>query len=344
MNQQFLLYRLINGYYYSDFHGKKFKVVTPTAKIKYEANIYFNKIQDEIKYHERDDWLSEIKRQKILSHFGIWNNTKQQRLEELEKNQEELKLGLFLGFNVKKTKELFEKELQTNRRETLSLYNCKDTYKDLTKSFFLLKCKNHFLLKHTVYLRGRLFFRRKDTNPFVLDNFLSQYSYERIFDKIPKLIRSYEWSNYWTASKGRLIGNPTKDLNDEQLFAINSNLSLDSIRKHPECPNSYILDNPDATEGWVISQSRKRERDAKLQKAENALQGKNKEAGEVYFMADKEQTSKEIHDLNDPASKQFIKEMEQFADQELGKGKKKIDWVDIPAVQKRKMREKEGRL
>ena len=61
-------------------------------------------------------------------------------------------------------------------------------------------------------------------------------------------------------------------------------------------------------------------------------------------MAGQEQTAKDIYDLNDPASKQFIKELETYADEQISQGKKKVDWVDIPVVQKRKMREKEGRL
>ena len=344
MNIQFLLYRLINGYYYTDFQGRKLKVVTPSAKIKYEANIYHDQVQQELKFHEADEWLSEVRRERILNHFGIWNNDKEKRLKELEKNQEELKLGLYLGFAIKKNRELFKKELKNNRKEVAKLYSAKDTYRDLTKEFFLTKCKNHFLLKHTVYLNDKLFFRRKDINCFILDYFLGQYSYERIYDQIPQLIRSYDWTNYWTASKGRLLGNLTKDLNDEQLFAINSTLSLDSIKKHPECPTNEVLLDPDATDGWIISENRKRERESKLQKAEGSLQGKSKDASEVYFMAGQEQTAKDIYDLNDPASKQFIKELETYADEQISQGKKKVDWVDIPAVQKRKMREKEGRL
>ena len=101
MNVQFLLYRLINGYYYTDFQGRKLKVVTPSAKIKYEANIYHDQVQQELKFHEADEWLSEVRRERILNHFGIWNNDKEKRLKELEKNQEELKLGLYLGFSIK---------------------------------------------------------------------------------------------------------------------------------------------------------------------------------------------------------------------------------------------------
>ena len=90
---------------------------------------------------------------------------------------------------------------------------------------------------------------------FYFGLFFGQYSYERIYDQIPQLIRSYDWTNYWTASKGRLLGNLTKDLNDEQLFAINSTLSLDSIKKHPECPTNEVLLDPDATDGWIISEN-----------------------------------------------------------------------------------------
>lgn len=344
MTNQFILYRLINGYYYSNFQGRKLKVVSPSAKIKYEASVYQEKVKNDLRFHEPDEWITDIKRQRILNYFDIWNNEKENRLKELEGKQDDLKLGLYLGFGVKKNRELFIKELDNNRKEVNKLYSFKDTFRDLTKDFFLIKCKNHFILKHTVYLNDKLFFNQKGMNAFVLDNFLNQYVTERIYDKIPKLVRSYDWNNYWTASKGRIIGNATKDFNDEQLFAINTSLSLDGIKKHPECPNSDILNNPDATDGWIINQNKKQEREAKLQKAEDSLQGKNKDASEVFFMADKEQTTKEIHDLNDPASKQFIKEMEAYADQQLNKGKKKVDWVDIPAVQQRKMREKEGRL
>lgn len=340
MLNQFLLYRIINGYYYSTFRNHRLKVVAPSAKIKYRANIFYEHLKDKLKYHEPDEWLSENKRSMILNFNQIWSNEKQKQLEDLEKKQDTLKVGLYLGFSVTKNREMFRKELEKNRRQVNELHFAKDTYIDTTKEFFLTKMKNLFILKNTVYFKNELFFKDRKNNAFLLEHFLQQYMTERIYQHIPKLIRSHDWANYWSASKGRITGGLVKNLNDEQLYAINASLAFDNIKKSYECPNQEILNDPDATEGWVLYQNKEREKDKKRQAAEDSLKGKSKDANEVFFMADSKEEEQEIYGLNDPANRKFIKEMQTYVNDELAKNKEKVEWVDIPAVQKQKMREK----
>ena len=337
-NVNYLLFRIINGYYYSDYRGKRLKVTNPTATLKYRAERYVNHVKEQIKFGDSNDWLSEQKRMMFLNYNQIWDNDKQKELDRLIKNQDQIKVALYLGYKVKQNREMLKKELGNNREQTARLQNLRDTYIEHTKRFFLEKQKNLFMLKNTVYKNDKLFFKNKSL--FMLEDFSYHYISEKIFSQIPILIRSPEWATYWNVAKSKIISCPTRDWNDEQIYAVNASLALDNIIKHPEAPNDEILKDPDATEGWVIHQNRKEERDKNLQSAEDKLKGKSQEANEVFFMADNIEEQRDIYDLNDPANRKFIREVEKFAEENKGEHK----WVDIPVVQQRKVREKEGKL
>lgn len=336
MKNEFLLQRIINGFYFVKYQNKKFKVLTPTSKLRYKTQMYCDNIIDSLKFSEAHDWLSEQKRMQILNYFNIWNSDLEQQLEKLTKNQEQLKVGLYLGFKNKKNRDIFRKKIQDNLQEINALTIKKATYQEYTKEAFIEKVKNYFLIKHTVYLDNKLFLLKED-NFNNLQKFLNIVSENNIYHHIPNLIRSTAWLDYWNISKSRIIKKHVTDWSEEQLFAVNSSLSLDSIKKHPEAPDKEILDDHDATEGWIYHQNKKDEKEKKKKAIEENLEGRAKEKSEVFVMTDSKEEEQEIYDLNDPMKRRHIRKWQEYISQQ-GEGKK-IDWIDIPEVIQEKKRE-----
>ena len=335
MDNQFLLQRVINGFYFINYQSKRIKIVTPTAKLRYKTQIYCNSLVDSLRFAEPRDWLSEQKRVQILHYFNIWNQESEEKLDLLNKNQEELKVGLFLGYKNKKNREIFHKKISSNNQEIQTLILAKETFNEYTKQAFIDRLKNYFLIKNTVYMNNKLFLKNED-NFYILQQFLNLIAANNIYDHIPKLIRSSQWLDYWSVSKSRIIRKHVTDWSEEQLFSVNSSIALDSIKKHPECPDSHVLEDTDATEGWILYQNKKDEKEKRKRNIEDNLEGKGKDASEVYVMSNSQQEDKDIYDLNDPMKRRHIKKWQEYVE---GQGDKKIDWVDIPAVIEEKKRE-----
>ena len=340
MTNEFLFHRILNGYYYSYFHKKKLKVISPNASIKYRAQRYETHVRDKLKFHDPKDFLSEQKRAQILNFYKIWVPEDEEELKKIDKDQEQLKVALYLGYKHSGNRKMFQKKIADNNKQINELLFKKDTYKEYTKEYFVNKMKNIFLLRNTVYIGNKLYFKKYRLNNFIVEHYLNQYISERIYNEIPKLIRSDIWSNHWSASNGRIIRTPIKDWNDEQLMAINSSRGLFNIYKHPEAPDADIMSDPVATEGWIIYQNKKAEKEKKIKQVEDSIEGKGKDAGEIYVMSNSKAEEQEIYDLNDPANRRFIKQTQTYVQNELEKNPdKKVEWVDIPAVQQQKLKE-----
>ena len=123
-------------------------------------------------------------------------------------------------------------------------------------------------------------------------------------------------------------------------MAINSSRGLFNIYKHPEAPDADIMSDPVATEGWIIYQNKKAEKEKKIKQVEDSIEGKGKDAGEIYVMSNSKAEEQEIYDLNDPANRRFIKQTENYVNDKLKDNPDgKVEWVDIPSVQHQKLKE-----
>ena len=335
MDNELLFQRIINGFYYISYRNKQLRIVTPTSRLRYKAQRYCKNLENSLKFEQPADWMSEQKRMQILHYFNIWNSDLDEQLDQLYKNQKDLKLALFLGYRNKNNRKMFKNKINNNNSEIYDLEARKSTYTEHTKKFFLERAKNFFLIKHMVYLKDKLFLINED-NFIVLQHFLGVISSNNVYDDIPHLIRSGIWSDHWMASKGRIIKKHVTDWSEEQLFAINSTIALESIKKHPEAPDKEVLEDPDATEGWIIHQNKKDEKEKKKQQIESSLEGRSSDKDEVYVMTGSREEEQEVYDLNDPMKRKHIKKWQNYI-AEQGQGKT-TDWVDIPEVIEEKKR------
>jgi len=98
MDKNRILSRLLKGYYFVKVKNFKLKVKPPTVYVENKAALYHDKILEDLKFDDSQDWLDEDKRMFILTINKIWDNSQQKELYTLLDDIIILKKELFKNF------------------------------------------------------------------------------------------------------------------------------------------------------------------------------------------------------------------------------------------------------
>jgi hypothetical protein len=334
MDKNRLLSRLLKGYYFVKVKDFKLKVKPPTVYIENKAELYHNKIIEDLKFDDSQDWLDEDKRMFILSINKIWHNDLQKELDVLLLDMGVLKTELFKNFNLIDTRKLIKEKIKETESRISILHNKRYTYFDHTKQSYANVLKNHYIIKNTVYLKDKLFFKtHKEQHLYYLQR-LSNLITELNIQDIRSITHDDSWKSLWESAKTSVFDKPIKDCNIEQRMVIGASMMLDNIRQHPECPSEEILQDSDALDGWVLFQNDKFEKQQKQKAVENNIKDKN--AGEIFVMAKSAAEIKSVMELNDPLTQTQIRKTIEHAENTKGETK----WQDIPGMKDVIVREK----
>lgn len=330
-----LIYRILKGYYYITINSKKFKIVLPDFDLIYKSEKYYEKILNNLKFDNREDWLNEDKRLFILNYHGIWNNDQQQKLDNILKDLDKIKIQLFLNFNSESTRTFLKDKISEAYSDIEQLHRAKYTYFEYTKQSYATILKNKYIIKNTVYYKNKLFFKdyRNTNKDFYLHKLLAEINHTLSGQEIRALVQTEIWKSFWDCAKTRIFGKPIIKCNEEQRLAINTSQMFDNIKKHPKCPKEEVLKDSDALDGWILYQNQEQEKEKRKAEIESSINDKN--AGEVFVMASSPEEIKEIMNLNDPQTKQEIRSMHKF----LQNKKDAVKWEEIPAMRERIIRE-----
>lgn len=329
-NEEKLLYRILLGYYYIYIDNTQYKIIYPDLKIKYEAELLYEKIIEDNKFEKI--YLNENEIKLYLQTNGIWISTDDKKLQDCEKFLEDCKVDLYLNYYNSKNKTQIQKNIKKATKDLETLHSKKNSFNYLTIQDHAISAKNEFMLMNSIYYNDKLVFDYKNYDTFEYHKL--QLFIREILDSSIKphnlrnLIKSDIWKSYAVAS------NLEKDIlyiNDDYRHLINLHKMYDNVKQHPECPNQEIIDDDDALDGWFIYQNRKAEKEKKKSAILDKFGNNIKNAGEVFLMTGDAHEKKDIYDLNDMTTKHNIKELMHTA-QNLND--KKIDWQELPFVQR----------
>ena len=96
------------------------------------------------------------------------------------------------------------------------------------------------------------------------------------------------------------------------------------------------MQDSDALDGWVLFQNDKFDKEQKKKAIESNIKDKN--AGEVFVMANTPEEIKTVMELNDPMTRQQIRNVTKHAQNTDGQTK----WQDIPGMKEQIVREKQS--
>ena len=336
MKDSQLLNRLLKGYYFIKVRNHKLKIKPSTLAIENKANIYYDKIIEDLKFENSEDWLDDKKRIVILGLQGVWSPQKQKDMDTALDNITKLKIELFKHFTLVDTRKLIKSKIKQTEDLVNTLHQEKYTYYEYTKESYATILKNRYIIKNTVYLNNRLFFKTEKKQQLYYLERLSKLVTELNIQDIRRISHNDSWKSLWESAKTNAFNKPIKDCNIEQRMLISASMMLDNIRQHPKCPHEDILEDSDALDGWVLFQNQEFEKEKRKQAIEAGVKDKN--AGEVFVMAKSAQEIKEVMSLNDPLTRRQINKTVEHAQNTKGDTK----WQDIPGMKEQIIREHKG--
>jgi hypothetical protein len=330
----FLLSRILSGYLIFFYQNQKYQLRYPTIELKYEANILYNNIINEEKYN---DWIREENITKVMIHLGLWENSTDALLQNMDKNIDNLKVELYNSFLNKSKQPKIRESLRSVEAQKDKILSRKYEFVSNTLEGYAASIKNEYIITNTLYdSRGELVFKNSDN---ISKNSLSYQYFNALVQEINShvisvsdfkaIARSGIWKAYWGANKSNVFDTSVINWTDEQRSLVNITKMYDSVYEHPECPDDKIIEDDDMLDGWMIVQKRKLHK----QKKEISLEQSNprlKNAQEVFLLADDQDDIEEILDMNSPESKMRMKEKFNFIQNSQGP----VEELQLPDVRR----------
>lgn len=308
-NLLYLIHRIGSGKLYLRYKNEDLVLLSPSSKIKYEAERLYNQIIQDNLY---GDWWRKEDILYWLSTVGLWDNSLEKRLKQTEKTIENTKHQLYMNRAVPTRVKSIKKDLQNHKDTLAKFYERKHSLDYLTLEDFANLQKTEFTIIKTLYYKNGK--KRVFNNPNINDvdhsyltGILREVAINTIsLESYKKIVRSEHWKSLWNCNKSNIFNKSSLELSDEQRTLINISLMYDRIYEHPECPDENVIGDDDMLDGWMIEQKRKAEQQKKENQA-NSVSNRHGNAKEVFIVADKEEVA-EVMSMNSWESQNIIKQ------------------------------------
>lgn len=326
------LYRVLTGYYYIVVNNIRYKILSPNIYSKYLAHNTYLSILNDYKYE--DGWITEKNINNILKIYNIWNDTKEKHLSDSKDLLDKTKIQYFLNFNTSSIKSQIKKAIDNLNKTINSLYNEKYSLNYLTLENYAQNIKNQILVSSMIYNDDNTRVFESDIDNIdtdLLEKFIREiYNHSLGQETIKKLARHEIWRSYWGSNKDKIFPGSVSDWTDEQRSLVNFTRTLDTIREHLEAPEEDIMNDDDALDGWMLYQHEKAIKEKKQKHIAEKYGLNNKNAQEVFILANNQEEAKEIFSLNDLNTMREIKEMKKTVNNTEGL----VNWADLPHVKR----------
>lgn len=327
------IYRIFTGKLYFLYDGEEYELRSPSNHIKYRAEMLYDNIINEEKFHS---WIREDKLLETMISLGLWHPNTDNTISQLEKKIENLKVELYQNRLIIKQKNSIQKKIDMAYREIDNISSIKNNFYTNTLEGYAGSIKNEFIICSTLYKNNKKVFSnnsniRGSVSYTQFNNIVTEINKHILSIKNYKAIaRSQLWKSYWNSSdKNSMFCQYTIDLTDEQRSLLNISKMYDSIYEHPECPEDSVIEDDDMLDGWMILQRRESQKNKKQQSISN--NNKIKNASEVFVMTDSKEDAKNVFDLNTDEGRFLFKEKMSYIGANTGQ---EVEDYSLPDVQR----------
>jgi hypothetical protein len=336
MNIDKLIYRILLNYYFIFIDNVKYKVVYPSAKIKYDSEILYDSILEENKYDKT--WMTQQEIDFELSKNGIWTKEDENELESKKRSLDATKIEIYLSFSNVSKREKIRKNIKIINKKINELHNRKNSLSYLDIKEYALTIKNEFLIMNSITdLNDKLYF----DNPYgenyeakQLNHFVREILNNSIdITTLKSIARSELWKSY-------INSNPQAahniNLNDDYRYLLSIHKMYENAKQHPEAPTEEIISDDDALDGWFLFQNQKMEKEKRKNVTLDKFGKKIKESDHVFILGENQQEIQEIYSLNDNKERMIAQQVIDASHN----SKELVDWKDLPFVKQQLMEEK----
>lgn len=318
-----LLYRILSGQLNIKIYNTTYIIKGNTLQQKYMAELYFEDLLND--YSQLDSLQTPLQLSAFLVKFGYWNDTKQEELDKIKKDIEDLKVKAYEAAFRANEKKAAKKMISVAKEKMDALLEQKHKFDGLTPNGAALVAKNKYLIAMSICKDSGEPLFGNSLNSFLnsdfpyLDNIIIEINRQSASNSdIRAIARSESWRKYWCAKDcDSIFGRPAIELTDEQLNLISWTRLYDNVYQHSDCPSEEIIDDDDCLDGFLISDKRKRDKDKGLVSAQEQITNpKIAKASEVFLVAETKEDAAKIHDLNDESVKRTINIRNKLIDKE----------------------------
>ena len=295
--REYFVSRLRSGTYYIDYDNIKLKILSPNIEDEFFINEAYRQAYEEAYSQEvmtHEDMLS------WMFDKGLWTEEDDNKIKDLEKNIEKLKV------------QMFENRYKSDVRETARLY-LRATEKAIAKErsrkdmmfentcegvAFTKKCLEQ--VRRCAFLGGEPCDMSQFEGTRVWASLTKQYLNER---DVRELARSEPFRSVWLMKSDTgqklFLNTPDREITfDQRNISVWSRM-YDNVQESQECPNEDVINDDDLLDGWFIIQKKKQEKERLISEVDN-MTSNDKIAGsqEIFIFTDSRQEAENINSAN----------------------------------------------
>jgi hypothetical protein len=274
----------------------------PTPDIKYNASILEQDLLEEAKYR---GLITKEKMFAIILSCGLWSIEEENKYQAVPSQVETMKQQmwhLYSRFASRKVEQV-RKNLIKLKQSYAELATKKMQYDVFTAEGFAILSGYEYIIENCTYdIHGNV---PDDINDGrLIQTLTNMYLSNLLGDaQTRQIAKTSEWKTVWSAGKSvPVFDKSVPYLTDEQISIINWSRMYDSIHENAECPSDDVLDDDDLLDGWLITQSRKREAD-KNQMLGDKHGGNKPGLQETFVPVETAEDAARVDAMNDPGSR-----------------------------------------
>lgn len=281
------------------YNNKEYIFKHPSTEIKYGAIQRYNKA---LTHHRFDDcWLSDEECLQVLISCGLCSKDTDINIKALDKEIENVKVAMYKNFlNFPLVKE-YRLRLEKLTKKHMEMSCARTSLNHLTIEGFAEMIKNQYIMYFSLHNNKgeRVWQEENEVDIFLLDGISNKLALDgATYKQIREISRTEPWRSYWSIKKAGVFGGEVFNLTEEQRSLILFSKMYDSAYSHPECPIDKIIQDDDMFDGWMINESRKRDKDRSEQQIKSKG-SKLENSDEIFIMSNSLEEAKEINNLND---------------------------------------------
>ena len=300
MDDRPLINRLLSGIVIFKLKGEYIKVKPAKVEDKAFADFYAQEVYEDSLL---DGVLTSEDLEKLLVEKGWWSKEEEEDLEQLRKNQEQMKVDYYNNIFNRNTKEYVGKSIKKLNKKIDKLFSKKHTFFDKSCEYLRDFSKSAILVEKYAFLQdGSL-----ATNKFGLMPIISRFMSDHLPEKkLRKVANDYQWRSLWSSKDLGLFQLNACELTHEQISVVSWSRFYDGVYESMDRPCEEVIEDDIALDGWAIVQSRKRKEDEKKERGEKLVSDKMANAGEVFVPVSNHQEQEDVLALNDAYGKSVM--------------------------------------
>jgi hypothetical protein len=301
--REFFIYTIRSG---KVFLPKDIVIHPPTVDIIIQSLQKYNNAFNDA---SSDGIMKEDELSKWMKEQGLWTSYNENKIEELKKKIESLKIEIY--------ESRFDKKLVSKTRESIrfqekiltSELSQKNSYYINTCEGFATTEKTSYIIQNTTYQNNKLYDFTDLSLPEVVDLWYDSFLTE---GQCRDLARNEPWKSLWIINKNAKFSLFSNCSNGDEPTYNQKNLIIwsqmyDNIHESIDCPTKEVIEDDDMLDGWFIIQNKKTEKEKINKEFEASTKNeKIKNSSEVFIVAKDKDKIKKIQELNSLESKKII--------------------------------------